>query len=121
MSLPSSLGCTLVLLFAVASFADHEPVVVESPGNPLISFRFMFHTGSANDPAGKEGLNALTAMMISDGGTRDLSLVQVIEKLYPMAAGVAAQTDREVTTLVGRVHRDFLEDFYAIYRDLLLQ
>jgi zinc protease len=117
----ASLGCALVLWFAAISFAAHEPVIVESPGNPLISFRLMFQTGSANDPAGKEGLNALTAMMISDGGTRDLSLVQVIETLYPMAAGVGAQTDREVTTIVGGAHRDFLEDFYTIYRDLLLQ
>lgn len=121
MSLSASLGCTLVLLFAVSSFAANEPVIVESPGNPLVSLRFMFDTGSADDPAGKEGLNTLTAMMISDGGTRDLSLVQVIEKLYPMAAGVGAQADKEVTTIVGRVHRDFLEDFYAIFRNLLLE
>ena len=86
MSLPASLGCALVLLFAAASFADHEPVIVDSTGNPLVSFRFVFRTGSANDPVGKEGLNALTATMISEGGTRELSLVQVIERLYPMAA-----------------------------------
>jgi len=121
MSLPASLGCALVLLFAAASFADHEPVIVDSPGNPLVSFRFVFHTGSANDPVGKEGLNALTAAMISEGGTRELSLVQVIEKLYPLAAGVGAQTEKEITTIVGAVHRDFLEDFYSIFQDLLLQ
>ena len=86
MSLSTSLACTFIFLFAATTFAAPEPVIVESPGNPLVSFRFMFHTGSADDPAGKEGLNALTAMMISEGGTRDLSLVQVIEKLYPMAA-----------------------------------
>jgi zinc protease len=103
-----------------SSLTDHEAVIVGSPGNPLVSFRLMFHTGSANDPTGKEGLNTLTAMMISQGGTKELSLIQVTEKLYPMAAIVSAAADKEVTTIVGRVHRDFLEDFYAIYRDLLV-
>jgi zinc protease len=121
MSLSASLGCTLVFLFAATAWAAPEPVVVESPGNPLVSFRFMFHTGSANDPAGKEGLSTLTAMMLSEGGTRELSLIQVIEKLYPMAAGVTAQPDKEVTTLVGGVHRDFLEEFYGIFSDLILE
>ena len=121
MSLSASLGCTLILMFTATALAAPEPVVVESPGNPLVSFRFMFATGSANDPVGKEGLNTLTAMMLSDGGTRELSLVEVIEKLYPMAAGVGAQADKEVTTIVGGVHRDFLEDFYGIFRDRILQ
>ncbi len=127
-ALQSTTGCVLVLLVAAplgaasppASPADHPSVVVSSPGNPMVGFRLMFHTGSGNDPTGMEGLNTLTAMMLSSGGTETLSLIEVNEKLYPMAAIVSAEADKEVTTLVGRVHRDFLEDFYTVYRDLLL-
>lgn len=122
-ALQSTTGCIVLLLVAASSAflqAEQPSVIVSSPGNPLVSFRLMFQTGSSNDPAGKEGLNTLTAMMLSGGGTETLSLIEVNEKLYPMAAIVSAEADKEVTTLVGRVHRDFLEDFYAVYQDLLL-
>ncbi len=125
-ALQSTIGCALLLLVAGSSLAsaflpaEHPSVIVSSPGNPLVSFRLMFHTGSSNDPAGKEGLNTLTAMMLSSGGTETLSLFEVNQKLYPMAGLVSAEADKEVTTLVGRVHRDFMEDFYTVYRDLLL-
>ena len=123
MSMQATIGSMLLLLVAASSAflqAEQPSVIVSSPGNPLVSFRLMFQTGSSNDPAGKEGLNTLTAMMLSGGGTETLSLIEVNEKLYPMAAIVSAEADKEVTTLVGRVHRDFLKDFYTVYRDLLL-
>lgn len=97
--------------------ADREPVVLTSAGNPLVSFRFVFHVGSVQDPPGKEGLAALTALMLSQGGTEELSLTEVMEALYPMAAGFAAQPDKEVTTFLGRAHRDHLEAYYSIFRD----
>ena len=34
-------------------------------GNPLISFRILLNIGSVNDPAGKEGLCALTLSMLA--------------------------------------------------------
>ena len=116
---------SIVLLIAVAVGgrfavgAERDTVLIDSPGNPLLSFRFVFHVGSAQDPKGKEGLAALTSMMISRGGTEELALREVMERLYPMAAGVSAQPDKEVTTLIGRAHRDHLEDFYGVFRDLL--
>jgi zinc protease len=99
--------------------ADRDPVVLTSPGNPLVSFRFVFHAGSAQDPPGKEGIAALTALMLSQGGTEELSLTEVMEALYPMAAGFAAQADKEVTTFLGRAHKDHLEAYYSVFRDRL--
>lgn len=96
---------------------EREPVVLQSPGNPLVSFRFVFHVGSSQDPPGKEGLAALTAAMVSQGGTEELSLTEVMEALYPMAAGFSSQPDKDVTTFMGIAHRDHLEQYYAVFRD----
>jgi len=90
------------------------------PGSPLVTIRVVFRTGSINDPEGKNGLNALTALMLGRGGTQRLSYEELTAALYPWAASIDAQADKEVTTLVGHVHRDHLEPFSAILKDLVL-
>jgi zinc protease len=107
----------MLFLAALALGSDRDPVILQSPGNPLVSFRFVLHVGSALDPPGKEGLAALTALMLSQGGTEELSLTEVMEVLYPMAADFSSQPDKEVTTFIGRAHRDHLEPYYAVFRD----
>ncbi|HEY4590532.1 MAG TPA: pitrilysin family protein, partial [Thermoanaerobaculia bacterium] len=71
-------------------------------------------------PAGKEGLAALTAMMIGQAGTQKRSYTDLVEALYPMAAGIDAETDREVTVIGGLVHRDRLADYTALLEEALL-
>lgn len=90
------------------------------PDSPLVTLRIAFRTGSIDDPAGKNGLNALTALTIGQGGTRALSYEELTRTLYPWSATIAAQYDKELTTIVGSVHRDYLEPFYAIVRDLIV-
>jgi len=90
------------------------------PSSPIISFRILIRSGSVNDPAGKEGLNALTALMLSQGGTEELTYQEIIQKLYPWAATISVQYDKEYTVLLGEVHRDHLNAFYRILSDLLL-
>src|SRR5258706_16259143 len=93
---------------------------LQSPNSPIITFRIILRAGSENDPKGKEGLNALTSSLISDGGTKELTYAQVVDKLYPWAAGIRVQRDREITTFIGNVHRDHLDGFYKVFSDLLL-
>jgi len=88
--------------------------------SPLIAFRIQFRIGSINDINGKEGINALTSFLLAQGGTQELTFKQVIEKMYPWAAAIDVQPDKEVTTFIGNVHRDHLENFYKIFSDLLL-
>src|SRR4051812_795573 len=38
-----------------------ETVLLADPQKPIITFRFVFRAGGVDDPAGKEGLTALTA------------------------------------------------------------
>ena len=89
------------------------------PNSPLVSFRIVVRTGSVNDPAGQEGLNALTAAMIGQGGSQSLTYQQIVDKLYPWAARISAQADKEITTIVGEVHRDHVQEFYGLLWELV--
>ncbi len=90
-------------------------------GKPIVSFRLVFHTGAVDDPKGKEGLTALTADLMAQGGTRALSSSQLLDALFPMAAELSATTDKEFTVFEGRVHRDRLDAFLKIFTDVLLE
>ena len=92
-----------------------------TPNSQLITFRIAFKTGSINDPAGKEGLNALTALTIGQGGTKEFTFREVTKKLYPWAASINVQYDKEMTTFIGEVHLDNLEKFYAIFSEIILR
>ena len=96
-------------------------VVQARADTPIVSLRLVFHTGSIDDPKGKEGLTALTAKLMAEGGTQQLSAAQLLEALYPMAAELKVVTDKEMTTLSGRVHQDFLPAFLILFTDTLLQ
>lgn len=94
-----------------------ELVELPSPGSPLVAIRLMFRAGSIQDPEGKEGIAALTALMIGQGSTEERTYSELLEALYPMAAGIGAGTDREVTVISGETHVENL----AEYTDLLLE
>ena len=58
--------------------------VLEQTKSPLVSFRMLFMTGSAQDPAGKEGVAALTA-----------SFLKHLEQIWPfMCPRIVASTTR---------------------------
>ena len=95
-------------------------VGLQLPDSPLVSIRVAFQTGSIDDPEGKNGLNALTALMIGRGGTQTMTFEELTATLYPWAASIRTQPDKEVTTVIGQVHRDHLEPFYEIFRELIL-
>ncbi|MFL6334459.1 MAG: M16 family metallopeptidase [Pyrinomonadaceae bacterium] len=94
--------------------------VLEPSQSPLVSFRLLFMTGAAGDPAGKEGVAALTAAMLSEGGSRAMPYEQITEAFYPMAAGFGSQVDKEMTVFAGTTHVDNLEKYYGIIREMLL-
>ena len=94
-------------------------VLLPSPASPLVAFRFVFRVGSQNDPKGKEGLAALTAAMVAEGGTRTLSYDQLLEKFYPLAASLDGACHKEVTVFQGTVHRDNLNAYIPLATELL--
>ena len=115
-----------LLLVAAASAglvsgAEPASVLLPSPNSPLVAIRIAFRTGSADDPKGKEGLAALTATVMAEGATTARSYPQILDALYPLAAEVRVQTDKEMTVFFGTVHRDNLEKFAAILEEQVLR
>lgn len=88
--------------------------------SPLISFRILFNTGAASDPKGKEGLAALTAAMLAQGGTRAMAYEQIVEAMYPMASSFGSQVDKEMTVFSGTTHIDNLMKYYGLISEMLL-
>jgi len=97
-----------------------ETVLLPSPGSPLVAVRVAFRTGSQDDPPGKEGLAALTARIMAEGATEKRTYPEVIDALYPLAADVRVQTDKEMTVFFGTVHRDNLARYLEILEDQIL-
>lgn len=95
-------------------------VTLKSKNDPTISIRLLFNVGSQNDPQGKEGLAALTAEMLVDASTTKNAYEEILEKLYPMAAGYSAQVDKEVTVISGRTHIDNWENYYQLFKQAVL-
>jgi zinc protease len=106
---------TLATALAQTSDAQAPPekttTYLPSQTSPLVALRVVFHIGSQDDPPGKEGLAALTAAMVAEGGTKDLSYDQILEKFYPMATGLSGTCHKEATVFAGVVHRDNLEQY----------
>jgi zinc protease len=92
-------------------------VKLPSPGNPLVAIRLLFQVGAADDPAGKDGLAALTAAMLGSAGTQRRSWAEVLDALYPMAAEIQTYGDKDAFVFEGTVHRDNL----AAFADLLAE
>ncbi|MDQ4122124.1 MAG: insulinase family protein [Acidobacteriota bacterium] len=89
--------------------------------SPLVSVRIQFLTGAMDDPQGKEGVASLTAAMLSQGGTKTQTYEQIVEQFYPMATSFGSQVDKEMTTFSGTTHRDNLEKYYGLIRQMLLE
>ena len=104
---------------SAAGQSDSPLVTLPAPGSPLVTLRIGFRTGSVDDPAGKNGLNALTALTMGRGGTEAMTYQAITEALYPWSASIRAQFDKEMTVIVGEVHRDHLDPFFDIVRDLV--
>lgn len=100
---------------------DAPRLVVQRDASPILTFRVAFDAGSAADEAGREGITHLTARLMVEGGAGELSFAELSDRLYPMAGAIDAYVGRDQTVFVGQVHRDHVEPFYELYRDVLLR
>jgi zinc protease len=102
-----------------ASDARFE-VLVQKTALPQIRFKLLFDAGSAHDPAGKEGLAALTAAMVARAGSSERKYDEVTKALFPIAGSFVDATDKEMTTFTGTIHKDNWNQFLDIALPQLL-
>lgn len=119
----------LLLLFFFAPIATASPQktmptkiasVLLPNRSPLVTFRIVLMTGAAADPEGKEGVAALTAAMLAQGGSRTMTYEEIVEAMYPMATSFNSQIDKEMTVFNGTTHLDNLEKYYGLISQMLL-
>lgn len=109
-----------------ANFAKGEEMQIDGvkliamPENrlPLATFTFVMRRGSFVEPAGKEGLAALTAQMVRRG-VKGMSYEQLTELLDSKGIQVDVSDGKDVTNLVGSCPSSQLEEALRIARLIL--
>jgi zinc protease len=106
----------LIQSWAARPAPAQEIVTLSSP-SPLIEVRVMLKTGSAYDPAGKEGLAALTADALLEAGFGDPERPVTKEDLaritrpWGRRARPSVFVEKEATTFSFVVPRDVLNEY----------
>jgi zinc protease len=106
---------------AVYSAGEPRVATIDSRA-PLVTIRVMIAHGSTSDPAGKEGLAALTAEAVTDGGFRAANGIvtkeQLSEKTNPWGSGARPSvfTTPRTTTFFFTAPREVLGEYV---RDVL--
>jgi zinc protease len=128
-AIPRTIALACQLLTLACAHAPPKPTesaatawpdrVIMPTQKPLVSIRLYFRTGSVDDPVGKEGLTALTAQLLTQGGTESLDAAHFNAALFPLAAELSAQVDVQTTVVIARVHEDLLGQFLPLLTDAL--
>ena len=114
-----TLIATLALALAMPALAQ-ELVEMKLPNSSKVVVKLMFRNGSICDTKGKEGLTFLTANLVAQGGTAEMSFAEIQDAIYPMSPAYYVTVDKEVTVFTFEVHRDWLTKFYPIMKGLIL-
>jgi zinc protease len=96
---------------AAAAMLPDTQFIIQKTALPQLRIKLLFDVGSAHDPAGKEGLAALSARMITEAGSKAMRIDEINKVLFPIAGGFASQVDKEMTALTMSVHRDNWKKF----------
>jgi zinc protease len=104
---------------ADASNPSQASVHINAADQPLVALRVIAPAGSQFDPPGKEGLAAVTAALIAEGGTQSLTYDEILKRFYPMAAGFNHECFKEYAVFQGVVHRDNAEAYSTLVAEML--
>jgi zinc protease len=110
----------LLIIFLFIPLLSQDVVELNLPKSNKVVIKLMFKNGSMVDPVGKEGLTYLTANLITQSGTEDMTYSEIQDFIYPMAAEYGVNVDKEVSIFTFEVHKDFLEKFYPLVKGLML-
>jgi zinc protease len=94
-----------------------DVLVVERRDLPKVDVRLTVRAGSAFDPAGKEGLAALTLATV-DKGTRTRKALQIEDALGDLGTSLSAEPGRESSSLTLEVLRRNLAPALEVLADV---
>ncbi|MEY4595168.1 MAG: hypothetical protein RIQ47_1578 [Bacteroidota bacterium] len=109
-----------ILFTASLNVLAQEVVSLPMPNSGKVVIRLMFRNGSVSDPQGKEGLTMLTASLLTEGSTKNYSTSALQKTMYPWAARMGSFVDKEVSIIGFECPKLYLNDFYALVKDVLL-
>ncbi|VAW38789.1 Peptidase M16-like [hydrothermal vent metagenome] len=89
--------------------------------SPIIDLNLLFNTGSAFEATDKNGVAALTASMLSAGGSKLRSATEISKLMFPMAAHFSNQVDKEMISFSGRVHQEKASQWLDLVLESMLQ
>ncbi|QTC92040.1 M16 family metallopeptidase [Brevundimonas goettingensis] len=93
-------------------------LVVNKPGLPLVSARLSFDAGSADDGAGKSGVAAMTANLLTQGTTtRDAP--QIATQIEQLGASIGAGAGADFTSVYANAPADVFPQAVALMADLV--
>jgi zinc protease len=95
-------------------------IALPAPGHPAVALRLYFRSGSVDDPPGKEGLTALTARLMAEGGTKSLSSAELIRALYPLATEIRVLSEKETTVFHARASRADADKLVAVLTEAMV-
>ena len=87
---------------------------------PNVYLQAMVRAGSASDRPGREGLAALTARALTEGGAGERTADDVRNALYPLGTSFDLRVDREWVTLRLTCHRDHASTCVDLFTDALV-
>ena len=110
----------LILLLLVSGFLHaQEFIELKQPASNKVVMKFMFRNGSECDPMQKEGLTELTTSLMADGSTAKMTKSQIDDAIYPWAASISANVDKEVSIFTFQCPSAYLDRFYPIVMDII--
>lgn len=88
--------------------------------SPIIDLNLLFNTGPAFEDSNKNGVAALTASMLTNGGSKLHSSTEINKLMLPMAASFNNQVDKEMMSFRGRVHKEKAKDWLDLVLESLV-
>ena len=93
-------------------------LVVEKEGLPLVSARLNFDAGSGDEAAGKAGVAAMTAALLTQG-TATRSAPQIATEIEQLGAGIGAGSGPDFTNIYANAPANVFPQTVALMADLV--
>ncbi|MBX3023242.1 MAG: insulinase family protein [Bdellovibrionales bacterium] len=87
---------------------------------PYVSLQMMVRTGSAQDPAGKEGVSGMTAALL-ERGTARRSAPQISEDLEQIGSGFGAEVQPDYTVAASSALSFNKDNMLTLFQEILLK